>query len=157
MFNFSGSYTCSQSFSQTPTPNPIVDGIGSIGLPLNTRDARLIIDNASQAPYGHNEQTIVNSDVRDTWEIGADKITTQNPDWEAFLKDTVVPSVLQALGMQVAAPVCELYKLLLYQEGSQCVLGFFFSSIFIIPRTCSFHPHQEYVAVIQCILVTQFS
>ncbi|KAK0461593.1 hypothetical protein IW261DRAFT_1554330 [Armillaria novae-zelandiae] len=91
---------CCETFRQTPPPNLLVDGIGSISLPLSTRDAHLIISNASQAPYGHNQETIVNTNVRDTWEINASRITIRNP------------------GCRLIAPICELYKLLLYQEGS---------------------------------------
>ncbi len=116
----SGNYACSETFRQTPTPNLVIDGIGPISLPLSTRDARLIINSASRAPYGHNQETIVNTNVRDTWEINASRITLR-PGWQAFVEGTVLPSVLQKLGMQVTAPRCELYKLLLYQEGSQCV------------------------------------
>ncbi|KAK0234085.1 hypothetical protein IW262DRAFT_1477480 [Armillaria fumosa] len=100
-----------------PPPN-LVDGIGPISLPLSTRDARLIISNASRAPYGHNQETIVNTNVRDTWEINAARITLRNPGWQAFVEGTVLPSILQKLGMHVTAPRCELYELLLYQEGS---------------------------------------
>ncbi|KAK0466060.1 uncharacterized protein EV420DRAFT_808597 [Desarmillaria tabescens] len=117
-FMLSGNYACSETFRQTPTPNLVVDGIGPISLPLSTRDARLIISNASRAPYGHNQQTIVNTSVRDTWEINAARITFRNLSWQTFVQGTVLPSVLQKLGMQVTAPRCELHKLLLYQEGS---------------------------------------
>ncbi|PBK76291.1 hypothetical protein ARMSODRAFT_874745 [Armillaria solidipes] len=113
----SGNYACSETFRQTPAPNLVIDGIGPISLPLSTRDARLIISNASRAPYGHNQETIVNTNVRDTWEVNASRITLR-PGWQAFVEGTILPSVLQKLGMQVTTPRCELYKLLLYQEGS---------------------------------------
>ncbi|KAK0227405.1 hypothetical protein EDD85DRAFT_853663, partial [Armillaria nabsnona] len=50
-------------------------------------------------------------------EINASRIALR-PGWQAFIEGMVLPSVLQKLGMQVTAPRCELYKLLLYQEGS---------------------------------------
>ncbi|KAK0479768.1 hypothetical protein IW261DRAFT_1564423 [Armillaria novae-zelandiae] len=90
--------TFPETLSTTPPPNLLVHRIGSISLPLSTRGARLIINNASRTPCGHNQETIVNTN--------------------AFIEDTVLPSVLQKLGMQVTAPICELYKLLLYKEGS---------------------------------------
>ncbi|KAJ7597569.1 hypothetical protein C8J56DRAFT_323054 [Mycena floridula] len=76
------------------------------------------MQNSSQVPYGHNDQTIVDTVVRDAWEISADKITFLNPLWATFLSGQVVPTVGQALGIPVAHTRCELYKLLLYQEGS---------------------------------------
>ncbi len=72
--NFNGR-KCLQS-TLTPTPNLIVDGFGYIGLPPMTHVS------------SHNdEETIVDADVRNTWEIsiGADKITTKNLDWQTFL------------------------------------------------------------------------
>lgn len=103
-------------------PNPClnIDGVGLIGLPLSERDAKLIIECSTQAPYGHGTETLVNKDVRDTWEIEPQKITFENREWELFVQ-SLVQSVCSALGVQAAQimPRCELYKLLLYQVGSQ--------------------------------------
>ncbi|KAK0202772.1 hypothetical protein DFS33DRAFT_1385141 [Desarmillaria ectypa] len=88
-FAFKGSYTYNGPYPQAPNPCLTIEGIGPIGLPLSPRDAWFIIDCASQAPYGHNEQTIVNTEVRDTWEIDQGSIKFENPVWDTFVKQTV--------------------------------------------------------------------
>ncbi|PBK72531.1 hypothetical protein ARMSODRAFT_882642 [Armillaria solidipes] len=140
-FAFKGSYAYSGLLPQAPNPCLSIEGIGPIGLPLSPRDARLIIECASQAPYGHNEQTIVNTEVRDTWEIDQGSIKFENPVWDTFLKQTVVPTVSQSLGTPSTNVRCDLYKLLLYQEGSHFhkhqdtakVPGMFGTIIIILP------------------------
>ncbi|KAK0467210.1 uncharacterized protein EV420DRAFT_672155 [Desarmillaria tabescens] len=142
-FAFKGSYAYSGPFPQAPNPCLAIEGIGPIGLPLSPRDAQLIIDCASQAPYGHNEQTIVNTEVRDTWEIDQGSIKFENPLWDIFVKQTVVPTVSQSLGTPSANVRCDLYKLLLYQEGSHFhkhqdtakVPGMFGTIIIILPSS----------------------
>lgn len=64
--------------------------------------------------------------VRDTWEIEPAKLMFANPEWESFVQNQVVKSVCQALGVapSVTAPRCDLYKLLLYEQGSQYVALF---------------------------------
>ena len=118
-FDFKGSFAYGAAYPKAPNPCLTIEGIGPLGLPLNPRDAQLVIASSSQAPFGHNDQTIINTDVRDTWEIEPAKIAFQNPLWEQFLKNEVVPSVTAALGTNASHTRCELYKLLLYQEGSQ--------------------------------------
>ncbi|KAK0501477.1 hypothetical protein EDD18DRAFT_1066392 [Armillaria luteobubalina] len=140
-FAFKGSYAYSGILPQVPNPCLSIEGIGPVGLPLSPRDARLIIECASQAPYGHNEQTIVNTEVRDTWEIDQGFIKFENPTWDTFLKQTVVPIVSQSLGTPSVNVRCDLYKLLLYQEGSHFhkhqdtakVPGMFGTVIIILP------------------------
>ncbi|KAK0501480.1 hypothetical protein EDD18DRAFT_1431018 [Armillaria luteobubalina] len=120
-FAFKGSYAYSGILPQAPNPCLFIEGIGPVGLPLSPHDARLIIECASQASYGHNEQTFVKTEVRDTWEIYQGSNKFENPTWDTFLKHTVVPIVSQSLGTPSVNVCCDLYKLLLYQEGSQSV------------------------------------
>ena len=48
------------------------------------------------------------------------QVTFVNPDWDEFIAKAMV-EICQALGVHFAAskPRCELYKLLLYETGSQ--------------------------------------
>ena len=92
-------------------------------MPLSERDAKAIISWAALAPFGHGERTVVDKDVRDTWEIEPSKLSFLNPEWEIFLTKNVCPEVCQSLGvsMEDCPPKMELYKLLLYEKGSQYV------------------------------------
>lgn len=92
-------------------------------MPLSERDAKAIISCAALAPFGHGERTVVDKDVRDTWEIEPSKLSFLNPEWEDFLTNTVCPEVCKSLGVSIGdcPPKMELYKLLLYEKGSQYV------------------------------------
>ena len=59
--------------------------------------------------------------VRDTWEIEPARVTFINPQWEAYVKSTVISEVCKSLGVKIGPnpPRLELYKLLLYEQGSQ--------------------------------------
>ncbi|KAG6824174.1 hypothetical protein H0H93_002480, partial [Arthromyces matolae] len=82
-------------------------------------------------------QTLVDSKVRDTWEIEPSKVKFENPAWTRFIQDYVLPTVWQALGVAPAnvAPKCELYKLLLYEPGSHTEKsdGMFATAIIVLP------------------------
>lgn len=92
-----------------------------VGLPLGERDAQAIISRATQAPFGKGEDTVVDTKVRDTWEIDPSCIKFANPKWETFIDQISTQKVWTSLGVAPYAtkPKCELYKLLLYQKGSQ--------------------------------------
>ena len=138
-WNFGGSFAFCKSFD---APNPVLDleGLGDVGLPLGVRDAKAIREVARQAPFGKGERTVVDTTVRDTWEMDASQVsymvsaslglgalmsrdkqvTIQNPQWNKFMTNAV-EEVCVALGINIAAskPRWELYKLLMYETGSQ--------------------------------------
>ena len=91
-----------------------------IGLPLSERDAKLIENAAAQAPFGKGTETVVDTTVRDTFEINPDRFSFTNPAWTEFLQ-TVTEKVADGLGLSPNQPPprAELYKLLLYKTGSQ--------------------------------------
>jgi hypothetical protein len=62
----------------------------------------------------------VDREVRDTWEMDAPQVAFRNPEWESWLQG-VVREICAELGVSTAAsqPRAELYKLLLYETGSQ--------------------------------------
>lgn len=63
----------------------------------------------------------MDKEVRDTWEIEPGKVGVANTEWLTFMGGVVVKRVCAELGVSVQAsmPRCELYKLLLYETGSQ--------------------------------------
>jgi hypothetical protein len=126
-FDFKGSFYYGAMAPEAPNPCLNIDGLGPVGLPLSPRDAKALIECSTQAPFGHGERTVVDTEVRDTWEIEPTRIKFDNPAWTRFLQTSVVNKVWQALGVapSTTSPRCELYKLLLYETGSQCVLTAF--------------------------------
>lgn len=140
---FKGAFAFNRTYPEAPNPTLYLEGLGHVGLPLSTRDASAIKSKAKQAPFGMGERTVIDKSVRDTWEMDATQVPNphfgngnayrstrktrqvrfDNPAWDTFLKG-VVKEVCAALGVDFAEskPRCDLYKLLLYETGSQYVL-----------------------------------
>jgi predicted 2-oxoglutarate/Fe(II)-dependent dioxygenase YbiX len=97
-------------------PGLDVKGVGLVGTPVTAADARRLIEQASQAPFGRGEETIVDTSVRRVWQIEPSKFKLRNLDWNAFL-DGIVGAVKQELGIGQKVEH-QLYKLLVYQKGS---------------------------------------
>ncbi|KAL1951365.1 hypothetical protein VTO73DRAFT_514 [Trametes versicolor] len=139
---FTGAFSFNKTYPTAPNPALNIDGLGTIGLPLSTRDAAAIKARSEQAPFGKVDQTIVDKTVRDTWEIDATKVHFENGAWVPFM-DQAVRDVCQVLGVNFEAskPRCELYKLLLYETGShflphvdtEKVNGMFATIVVILP------------------------
>lgn len=69
-WNFEGSFAFNKTYD---APNPALElqGLGTVGVPLGPVGAGAIKSVAHQAPFGMGEQTIVDTTVRDTWEMDA--------------------------------------------------------------------------------------
>jgi len=93
-----------------------VDGIGQIALPLLPVQAEHLIAVAEQAPYGRGAETLVDTDVRRTWQVDAPRVHLGGKRWEEDLGQIMRQA---ASGLGVAGRVeAELYKLLIYDAGS---------------------------------------
>ncbi|HYV38767.1 MAG TPA: 2OG-Fe(II) oxygenase, partial [Gemmataceae bacterium] len=97
-------------------PGLEVKGIGSIGVPVAPADAKRIISKASQAPYGRGEATIVDTDVRQVWQLEPSQFELRNAAWSEAVAG-VVDAVKRDLGIH-GKVTAELYKLLVYETGS---------------------------------------
>jgi predicted 2-oxoglutarate/Fe(II)-dependent dioxygenase YbiX len=93
-----------------------VTNIGSIGLPLSANQAKELIAQCQQAPFGRGEKTVVDTDVRRVWELEPSQFAITNPQWQQQLK-AICDTVQTELGV-IEPVVCELYKLLVYETGS---------------------------------------
>lgn len=101
-------------------PGLQVEGVGPVAPPLLREQAERLVSVARQAPFGRGSETLVDTDVRRTWQIDAGQVSLTGRTWADTL-ETIVGRVAEGLSVdgQVSA---ELYKLLLYEEG-----GFFIS------------------------------
>lgn len=93
-----------------------VEGIGPIALPLLPAQAAQLIAAAERAPYGRGADTLVDTSVRRTWQIGVDRVRIRGRHWPTML-DGIVKRAAMGLGAG-AGVEAELYKLLVYDEGS---------------------------------------
>jgi len=97
-------------------PQLEVGSIGPIALPLLPVQAEQLVAIAEQAPYGRGEETVLDTSVRRTWQISAEHVKISGRNWPHTL-DMIIQHCAKGLG--VSAPVsAELYKLLIYDEGS---------------------------------------
>ena len=97
-------------------PRLEVTGVGLVALPLLPAQAEQLVAVAEQAPYGRGSDTLIDTDVRRTWQIGADRVQIGGRHWDKDLANIVARSTT---GLGVSEPVsAELYKLLVYDTGS---------------------------------------
>jgi hypothetical protein len=97
-------------------PRLEVDGVGIVALPLLPVQAEQLIAVAERAPYGRGAETVIDTEVRRTWQIGADRVRIGGKHWPGTL-EAILGRVGEGLG--VSEPIAaELYKLLVYDRGS---------------------------------------
>ena len=93
-----------------------VDGVGRLGFPVSAAQAMRLIEIAEPAPFGRGQETLVDPDVRRTWQIDTAKITISGGRWNQTLADLVAET---ATGLGICDPVeAEFYKLLIYDAGT---------------------------------------
>ncbi|RGP69365.1 2og-fe oxygenase superfamily [Fusarium sporotrichioides] len=96
-------------------PGLTIDGGNQIPLPLKEDDAQTIKGVCRQAPFGHGDKTLVDTSIRNTWELDASKFELRNPEWPKFF-DKVLQDTAVGLGLNEV--IAKSYKLLLYEPGS---------------------------------------
>ena len=107
---------CTAGAIDLALPRLTVQGVGPVALPLLPVQAAQLVAVADRAPYGRGAQTLVDTTVRRTWQIGADRVRTEGEHWARTLQAIVARA---AEGLGAATPVvAQLYKLLVYDEGS---------------------------------------
>ncbi len=124
-----------------PTLN--VNQVGRISFPLLPAQMEQLINVAERAPYGKGSETLVDTDVRRTWQIDASRIEIGGKYWQQNLNE-IVDRVKTELGVDCEVSA-ELYKLLVYDTGSFFVShrdteksdGMFATLIIVLPSLYS--------------------
>src|SRR5271165_4768373 len=118
-----------------------VDGVGRIAFPILPAQAERLVAIAEAAPYGRGEETVVDREVRRTWQVDSARVRIGGRHWEKTLGDLVADL---ALGLGVSAPLAaDFYKLLVYDAGSffvdhrdtEKVPGMFATMVLVLPST----------------------
>ncbi|WP_298236612.1 2OG-Fe(II) oxygenase [uncultured Azohydromonas sp.] len=107
---------CTAGTIELALPRLTVQGVGAVALPLLPVQAKELIAVADRAPYGRGAQTLVDTAVRRTWQIGAECVKIEGAHWARTLQ-AIVEKVAEGLGVTTAV-TAQLYKLLVYDEGS---------------------------------------
>jgi hypothetical protein len=108
---------CTSGTEETPLPDMEIEGVGPLSFPLPPEQASKILRVAERAPYGRGADTLVDTDVRRTWQIAPEQIKIRGHRWEGTLRK-IVERAAGGLGCGGKAVHAELYKGLLYDEGS---------------------------------------
>jgi hypothetical protein len=131
------------------TPAIDVDGVGRIAIPLLPMQVEQLVATAGPAPYGRGEETVLDRDVRRTWQIDPHRVRIGGRHWTKTLAELVADA---AHGLGVSEPVAaDFYKLLVYDAGShfidhrdtEKVPGMFATLAIVLPSVHSGgDPHQ---------------
>jgi hypothetical protein len=122
-------------------PTLDVDDVGRIAFPLLPIQAERLIAMAEAAPYGRGAETVIDREVRRTWQIAPGKVRIGGRHWEKTLAGLVAEV---ALGLGVSEPVAaDFYKLLVYDTGAffvdhrdtEKVPGMFATMALVLPST----------------------
>ncbi len=94
-----------------------VADVGPITLPVRAAQAKRLIAAARPALFGHGEETLSDTSVRDTWELTPDQVTLAGASWDAHLS-TALAHFRDELGLPASSSLrAELHSLLVYGKG----------------------------------------
>ena len=110
---------CVHGSRTVPMPRIEAGRTGTLAFPLQPSQARILVSLAERAPYGKGEETIVDRNVRDCWQIAPEALSIGGATWDATFSG-ILDDVSTGLGCPREALTAELYKLLVYEQG-----GFF--------------------------------
>jgi predicted 2-oxoglutarate/Fe(II)-dependent dioxygenase YbiX len=112
----SGAFSVGGTLPPIP-PGLKVKGLGQVALPVLEHQAKALIELSQQSPFGRGEETITDTNVRNSWQISVDDFEFTNPQWEKSLAEAI-----QQMGENLGLYGCKIefkpYKLLIYQKGS---------------------------------------
>jgi hypothetical protein len=94
-----------------------VKGVGNVPLPVSKTRAHKLRSVARPARYGLREQTLLDPQVRDTWEVPRSRVRIDRRRWN----QTLLPQ-LEQIGSELGLPAgcrlkAELHSMLLYEPG----------------------------------------
>lgn len=94
-----------------------VHGLGRLALPVPQAQARQLCRLGRQARYGRGEQTLLDSRVRDTWEIPKSRVKLDKRRWNRTLLP-VLDGLCRDLGLPAGCRLkAELHSMLVYAPG----------------------------------------
>jgi hypothetical protein len=97
-------------------PKMSVKSLDEIGFPLNKTQIQALISVAHKAPFGKGSETILDSTVRNCWEIDASQIEFEGNNWTNLI-DKTIAKIKPDLGIENKKIEAHLYKMLVYEEG----------------------------------------
>ena len=91
-----------------------VEGFGAVRFPVTPARARKLLSLGRPARFGRGEETLTDTDVRDTWEIPKHLVRAQ---WNDAALKVILATVKEELGLPHAAELtADLHSLLVYER-----------------------------------------
>jgi len=134
---------CVGGIREISMPTVDVDSVGRIAFPILPVQAERLIASAEAAPFGRGEETVVDREVRRTWQIDTARVRLGGRRWDSTLAALVAE---MAAGLDVNEPVvADFYKLLIYDTGgffvehrdTEKVPGMFATMVLVLPSSHS--------------------
>ena len=110
---------CAHGRRFVPMPRLEVDGVGSLSFRVPEAQVRALVEVAERAPYGKGPDTLVDTSVRDCWQIDSTRVRLSGKTWPDTLAK-ILDAAAAGLGCPSGRLDAHLYKLLVYETG-----GFF--------------------------------
>jgi hypothetical protein len=102
---------CVAGYLPVVDPGLEIDGLGAIELPLKRAMAKNLVARCRVAPYGKGTQTLVDRNVRNTFELDPKKFRLSQ-EWNSAIAGAT-QTAAQQLGLPTEQVEAKLYKLLL--------------------------------------------
>ena len=88
---------CVHGRTFVPMPMVTVEGVGLLSFPVPDTQVHALIGVADRAPYGKGAETLVDTGVRDSWQINAGRIALAGGAWTGTFA-TIMDAVAEGLG-----------------------------------------------------------
>lgn len=104
---------------EVPMPRIDIEGVGPLSFPIPQAQIEAMVQHSTQAPYGRGQETVVDTAVRNVWQMPPTAVKITAKSWAITFND-ILSRVTAGLGCGAATVSAEFYKLLIYEKG-----GFF--------------------------------
>jgi hypothetical protein len=105
-----------QGSLDAPIPRADIDGVGVLSFPVPASQIEAVIKRAYRAPYGRGEHTIVDTSIRNAWQLDSADVRIGGKAWEKTFNQ-IMSTVIAGLGCSGTKVSAKLHKLLVYETG----------------------------------------
>lgn len=128
--------------TEVPMPKVDVEGVGVLSFPVPPAQIQSLIQQATRAPYGRGEETILDESVRKVWQLSPNTVRISGKSWPANF-DALLNQVAVGLGCERTAIAAEFYKMLVYDvdgfflahRDTEKTNGMFGTLVVVLPST----------------------
>ena len=106
-----------QGSLEVPMPRIVVGTAGVLSFPVPSGQVEAIIAQCERAPYGRGRETILDTTVRNVWQLAPSRLDIGGKSWPDTF-ERILSVCAEGLGCTSASVSAEIYKLLVYDEGA---------------------------------------